>query len=307
MSQHQLDSRTAQGADELTAVPTLAAVAPDVSVAGGGRRFRDNLGLWLCFGWLAVVVVCALAASRLPGVRAPNVIDPFNRLKGPSRAHWFGTDEIGRDIFSRVVYGARVSVVVAVVSLAIGLIVGGSFGLVAGYFRGRIERTVIWGTDVLLSFPALVMLIALVAYTGRSLAHISLAIGFLAIPVYTRLARAYALNTSGEEFVTAARASGASRLRVLWREVVPNVAPSMLAYGFIAMSLTIVVEGTLSFLGLSVSAPTPSWGGLIADGQHYLREASTMVIIPSVVLCVTVLALNLAGETLRRRYEEGGG
>jgi len=308
MSLRQLDS------DPLApVVETGAPLPPVIEVATGGGGFRrrsarrENVGLGICLAWIGLVVVCAIGARWFPGVKGPNAIDPFNRLKGPTASHLFGTDELGRDIFARVLYGARVSAVVAVVSLAVGLCVGGAIGLVAGYFRGWIEGVIVWATDVLLSFPALVMLIALVAYTGRSLMHISLALGFLAVPVYTRLSRAHALNIAGEEFVLAARAGGARRLRVLRREVLPNVLPSLLAYGLIAMSLTIVVEGTLSFLGLSVSAPTPSWGGLIADGQHYLKEAPMMVILPSLVLCLTVLALNIAGETLRRRYESGGG
>jgi peptide/nickel transport system permease protein len=305
VSLRPLESEAPVGDDEVATLSALDALGSLPGNGAKGRRWRENVGLYVCLGWLAVVVICAICAPWFPGLKGPKDIDPFNRLQGPTMAHCFGTDELGRDLFSRVVYGCRVSIVVAVVSLAIGLVVGGGIGLVAGYFRGRVEAVIVWASDVMLSFPALVLLIALVAYTGRSLMHISLAIGFLAIPVYTRLARAHTLSIAGEEFVIAARASGAGRVRVLWREVLPNVLPSILAYGFIAMSLTIVVEGTLSFLGLSVSAPTPSWGGLIADGQHYLREASSMVILPSIVLCITVLALNIAGETLRRRYESG--
>ena len=269
------------------------------------RGLLRRVPIWLCYAWLATVLVCAVFAELLP-VDDPEAIDPINRLQGPSWAHLFGTDTLGRDLLSRVVYGARVSVVVAVASLALGLTIGGALGIVAGYMRGKIDGIASWTVDVVLSFPALVLLIALVAYTGGGLMNISLALGFLAIPAYARIARAHTMAISSEEFVLAARASGATRTRVLWREVLPNVLPALLAYGLIAMSLVIVIEGNLSFLGLSVSAPTPSWGGLIADGQNYIRDSPTNVIIPATVLCITVLALNVAGEQLRRRFEVGG-
>ena len=285
-------------ADDAPMVDVVAAVV-DGPVP---PRRRARVGLLVCGAWLAVVVLGAATASLLP-IKRPSQIDPVHRLQGLSAHHLLGTDQLGRDILSRVVYGSRVSIVVALASFAIGIVVGGALGLVAGYLRGRVETVVIWLTDVILSFPALVLLIALVAYVGPSLMHISLVLGLLAVPVYIRLTRAHTLSVAGEDFVLAARAAGAGRVRVLLREVAPNVAPSVIAYGFIAMSLTVVVEGTLSFLGLSVAAPTASWGGIIADGQHYLHEDPSMVIIPSVVLCVTVLALNISGEILRRRYE----
>lgn len=268
------------------------------------RRWR-NAGLFICLVWLAVVIVCAVFASWLP-IQSPQSIAPINRLQGPSTAHLLGTDQLGRDVLSRTIFGARVSLVVAVVSLAIGVFLGGTAGVIAGFTRGRIETVIMWTVDVVLSFPALVLVIALTAFVGRSLTNISLILGFLSVPVYARLARAQTLSVSSEEFVLASRATGATRSRTLWREITPNVVPSLLAYGFIAMSLTIVVEGTLSFLGLSVQAPTPSWGGIIADGQHYLDAAPFLVLIPSAVLCATVLALNISGEIFRRRYETHG-
>ncbi len=280
-----------------------ATVEPEL--AEGQRRGRwRSIPIALCLLWLGIVVFGAIAANWLP-LDDPDAVHPVDRLQGPSTEHWFGTDQLGRDLFSRVVYGSRVSLVVALASFAIGLTVGGALGIVAGYLRGPVDAVISWLTDVVLSFPALVLLIALVAYTGGGLLNICLALGFLAIPVYARLTRAHALSVGSEEFVLAARATGAGRIRVLWREVMPNVLPAVLAYGLVAMSLAIVVEGSLSFLGLSVSAPTPSWGGLVADGQKYLRQQTNMVIIPSVVLCLTVLALNVVGENYRRRYEVG--
>ena len=284
--------------------PMMEAIVEPEAAEPARRSLLRSIPIALCFLWLGVVVFGAIAADWLP-LYSPDAVHPAQRLQDPSTTHWFGTDQLGRDIFSRVVYGSRVSLTVALSSFAIGLAIGGILGIVAGYLRGPVDAVISWLTDVVLSFPALVLLIALVAYTGGGLLNICLALGFLAIPVYTRLTRAHTLSIGSEEFVLAARATGAGRLRVLWREVMPNVLPPVLAYGLVAMSLAIVVEGSLSFLGLSVSAPTPSWGGLIADGQKYLRQQVSMVIIPSAVLCVTVLALNVVGEHYRRRYEVG--
>lgn len=305
MSLPQTDTPAQQVVDApLSPVAAVDATA-ETSTLSRRRKGLRGLGLIICLSWLTLVVVCAVLASWLP-IQDPSAIDPINRLQSPSPDHFFGTDQLGRDVLSRVIFGSRVSAVVAVVALLIGVLFGGTIGIVAGFLRGRVEALIMWCIDVLLSFPALVLLIALVAYLGRSLTNISLAVGFLAIPVYARIARANTLSVGRAEFVLAARAAGSGKVRTLWREITPNVLPSILAYGFIAMSLTIVVEGTLSFLGLSVSAPTSSWGGLIADGQHHMGASPHLVIIPAGILCATVLALNLAGETFRQRYESHG-
>jgi peptide/nickel transport system permease protein len=274
------------------------------------RRRRSSIGsiigLSLAAGWLILVFGAALLAHWLP-IAEPAKVKPVDRLQGPSWSHLFGTDNLGRDLFARAVYGGRVSLTVGVVSVLIGLVVGSAIGIVAGYLRGWVDGLISWLVDVVLSFPSLVLLIALVAFTGGGLANICFALGFLSIPVYARLARAHTMTVAGEEFVLAARAGGSGRLRILWREITPNVLPSISAYGLVSMSLAIVVEGSLSFLGLSVSAPTPSWGGLIAGGQSFIRQSSTWVILPAVVLCLTVLSLNVLGERLRRRFELGSG
>lgn len=268
--------------------------------AGAGPRF--GVVFWLSAAWIAVVVLTAVLAPVLP--LDATTIDPVNRLLAVgSRGHVLGTDTLGRDLLARIVYGSRVSLVVGVSSVAIGLVAGTAVGMVAGYLRGWTERIIMWAVDVLLSFPALVLLISIVAFEGRSLLTISVALGFLSIPVYARLARAHTLGVAQREFVTAAQAVGMSRGRIMRREIVPNVLPPVLSYGLIAVGVVIVVEGSLSFLGLSVSAPTPSWGGLIAEGQTFLSQDPAVVLLPSAVLCLTVLALNLVGDTMRRRHE----
>lgn len=271
------------------------------------RRARKGVVFWLCVAWIALVVFAAVFASVLP-IPAPDALDPFKRLEPVgSPGHLLGTDNLGRDVLSRIIYGSRVSLIVGATAFVVGIVVGGGLGMAAGQLGGRGERFITWLMDVLLSFPALVLLIALVAYAGHSLLHISLALGFLAIPVFARLARASTLATADRDFVKAARCAGLSPLRILHREILPNVLPGLFAYGLIAMGATIVVEGSLSFLGLSVSAPTPSWGGLIAAGQSLLQSNPALVLIPSAVLCLTVLAFNLAGDTLRQASTAGRG
>ncbi|HWE57182.1 MAG TPA: ABC transporter permease [Acidimicrobiales bacterium] len=271
-----------------------------------GAVARHGIVRTLSFVWIALVILAAIFASLLP-IPKPDALDPFRRLLLPGSAgHLLGTDDLGRDILSRLIYGARVSLIVGAASFVCGLIAGGAIGIVAGYAKGKVERVLMWAMDVILSFPALVLLIGLVAYVGRSLFDISAVLGFLAIPIYARIARAQTLSFTERDFVLAARASGSRPRDILLYELLPNVWPPMVAYGLVAVGLTIVVEGSLSFLGLSVSAPTPSWGGMIAGGENYLRNDPGLVLIPSAVMCLTVLAFNIAGEALGAKTSKVG-
>jgi peptide/nickel transport system permease protein len=280
--------------------------ADDAVDAGAVRRQPMGVVFWISVGWLSLITLAAILAPVLP-IRPPDAIDPFRQLAAPFHGGYLlGSDNLGRDVLSRLIYGARVSLIVGVASMVIGLGIGASLGLIAGFIRGRPEAVIMWAVDVVLSFPALVLLISVVAFAGTSLTTISLVLGFLSIPVYARITRAHTLTVGKREFITAARAIGVPTRRIIWHEVVPNVLPQVLSYGLIAVGVVIVVEGSLSFLGLSVSAPTPSWGGIIASGQEFLSQDPSLVLVPAAVMCLTVLALNLAGDTLRRRYEAAG-
>ena len=206
-------------------------------------------------------------------------------------------------MLSRLVHGARVSVVISLTAVSIGMLIGGSLGILAGYFRGRFERALMAVLDVILAFPWLVLLLALVAFIGQSLMAISLAIGLLWIPAYARVARANTLSVVQREYVLAARAMGASTLRILLREVLPNVILPVLAYGLVAMGLVVIVESALAFLGLSVEAPQPTWGGMIAEGKRHLAIAPHVALVPSITMFLTVLSLNYVGDRLRSRFE----
>jgi peptide/nickel transport system permease protein len=265
-----------------------------------GRGFSP--GFWIATLWLLIVAFCALFADMLP-VRDP--LDPViaNRLNGPLTTNLLGADGLGRDMLARLVHGARVSVVIALTAVSIGMIVGGTLGILAGYFRGHFERALMAVLDTILAFPWLVLLLALVAFIGQSLFAIAAAIGFLWIPAYARVARANTLSVVQREYVLAARAMGASTFRILFREVLPNVILPVLAYGLVAMGLVIIVESALAFLGLSVEAPQPTWGGMISEGKRHLATSVHVALVPSITMFLTVLSLNYVGDRMRRRFD----
>jgi peptide/nickel transport system permease protein len=265
-----------------------------------GRGFSP--GFWIATLWLLIVAFCALFADMLP-VRDP--LDPViaNRLNGPLTTNLLGADGLGRDMLARLVHGARVSVVIALTAVSIGMIVGGTLGILAGYFRGHFERALMAVLDTILAFPWLVLLLALVAFIGQSLFAIAAAIGFLWIPAYARVARANTLSVVQREYVLAARAMGASTFRILFREVLPNVILPVLAYGLVAMGLVIIVESALAFLGLSVEAPQPTWGGMISEGKRHLATSVHVALVPSITMFLTVLSLNYVGDRLRSRFD----
>ncbi|MDK3256909.1 ABC transporter permease [Blastococcus capsensis] len=283
---------------------TQTGVTPLTPDPPAGRRKRGKgVVYWFCLGWLALVVLAAIAANWLP-LPDPNAIDIINKTAPPfSEGHLLGTDGLGRDILSRLAYGARVSLVISVAAVAVGIIVGGTLGMVVGYFRGRLETAVMAVIDVILAFPGLVLLLALVAFVGQSLLAITVVIGFLSIPVYTRVARAATLAVSQREYVLAAGLMGGKTTRILFREIMPNVILPVAAFGLIALGVVIVLEGSLAFLGLSVEAPAATWGSMIAEGKRHLDDAIHIALIPSVVMFLTVLSLNLVGDVLRSRFD----
>ncbi|MCP3855604.1 MAG: ABC transporter permease [Actinomycetia bacterium] len=222
--------------------------------------------------------------------------------ESPSWAHWLGTDAIARDTFARLVHGAWVSLIVAAVAAGCGVIIGGLLGSLVGYVRGRTEIIVMSMIDVILAFPALILLLALVSiFKVRSLTLISVVIGVLGIPAYTRVSRANSLAISNREFVLAAKAIGTKSRTVLFREIIPNVLPTVLSYAMVAAAFVVVVEGTLSFLGLSVQLPQPTWGNMINQARGERRDNTAQLFWPCLVLTMTVLSLNQVGDFFQRR------
>ena len=270
-----------------------------------GPRRRDSWTL-LALAWMVLLLVAALFAPWLPLADPANDADYAQLSALPSAAHWLGTDDVGRDILARVVWGARISLAVGLSAVAIGLTIGGALGLCAGYFRGRFEQVVLWALDVVLSFPPLVLAMTISALLGPSLTNVTLAIGFISIPAFARVTRAATLSLAGREFVLAAQSLGASHADVLLRELLPNVLLAVATYGLTHIAVSIATEGGLAFLGLSVPPPAASWGALIAQGRPVLAEAPHVALLPALVLFATVLALNLLGDAARARFDTRG-
>lgn len=270
--------------------------------------------------WLVLIVFGAIYAKldttvfngSLP-LADPNLqLNNFNpatgsfgtgtKLEAWSWAHPMGTDTLARDTFSRSIHGAWVSLIVAVVSVVCGVLLGGLIGSLVGFVRGKTETVIMSLIDVILAFPALVLLLALISiFEVRDLFVISLVIGVLSIPAYSRVSRANSLAISNREFVTAARAIGTKPMKILFREIIPNVLPTLLAYAMVAAAAVIVVEGALSFLGLSVQAPTATWGNMINLARGDIKQNFAQIAWPSLMLSLTVLALNQVGDFFQRR------
>ncbi|HTB38462.1 MAG TPA: ABC transporter permease [Reyranella sp.] len=262
------------------------------------RGRKPGVLLLVAIGWIALIVLAATLADFLP-IPSPTDMDMLARRALPSSQHWLGTDQLGRDELARLIYGARISLTVGLLAPVIGVTVGGCLGMLAGYFRGRLETLTVAGVDVLLAFPPLVFALAVTAYLGQSILNLTLVIGVLGIPAFTRVARAVTLSLSEREFVTAARALGATHTRILLRELLPNVALPLLAFFLLGVAVTIVVEGALSFLGLGVPPPAPSWGSMIGEGRESLDLAPWLAFLPAGFMFATVLAFNIVGDTLR--------
>lgn len=270
----------------------LSARATYGDVAGSARKL--GLGFWLAVAWIGLVVFAAVFANVLPIV-SPNKVLAGPPNEGPSWHHLFGTDLIGHDLFSQVVAGARISMLIGATSVAVGLVVGGGLGVLAGFYRGVVDVVVVWVTDVLLTLPGLILALTFVAFLGQSLENVILAIDLLSIPAYARIARATSFTVSQREFVLTARALGARPRRILFRDVVPLVAIPIASFAAIGASIAILAEGALAFLGLS-SPNSLSWGGMIAEGQQQLSTAPQVTFAPMIAFFLTIMALNYIGQ-----------
>lgn len=271
----------------------------------------------LAAGWLILLSLLAFGAKLFPFIPKYDEFDPtgFNFGKGPGSSAWFGTDQLGRSVFARCIYGAQISIRIALFSIVVGIVVGGTLGMIAGYF-GRIWDRVIGGvSDVLLAFPPIVIAILL---TGRFDAlrasndafswltrtwSITFVLTLLSIAPLTRIARAQTLSISQREYVLAARSLGARNGRILFREVLPNLVPALVSVGFTGVAVLLVAEGGLAFLGYSIELPTPTWGRLIAENRQRIQDGWWATIMPCIMLFLTVLAFNIVGDRFARRFD----
>jgi peptide/nickel transport system permease protein len=288
---------------------TLAGTPAGGAAPVADPKSRLGIGGWLAIGWLVLLFVVTVLAPVLP------IPDPDSSRGQPPRAavgtsgHLLGTDQNGRDTLSRTIYGTRVSMMIGVGAVVFGFLIGGALGLYAGYFKNRIASFLTWLFDVLLAFPALVLALALVAIlaSGDDVTNLRrnmvliLALGIVSIPILGRITRANTMSWSQREFVTAARSLGAKDLRILVREVLPNVLPAMFSIALLGIAVTIVAEGGLAVIG--VGSQSISWGNLIADGRSTLQRLPHVVFAPSAAIFFTVLALNYLGDIVRSRFD----
>lgn len=272
---------------------------------GVGRAGGLGIAFWCCVAWLGVLGFVTVFAGLLPfqDPALGNFLNPGPDA-GFSLGHLLGTDQDARDILSRLVHGAQVSLVIGLGATAIGILLGGSLGMLAAYLRGRVDAVLSLVMYSGLAFPAIVAVMAILAFWGQGEFQVMIVIGLFSVPLIYRLVRAATLSYATREYVTVARAQGATAARVLGREILPNVAPALAAYALFTLGGAIATEGALAFLGLSVLPPTSSWGTLISDAA---TDSGNLFLLfaPAAALFLTLVSLNYVGERVRRRFDPG--
>ncbi len=269
------------------------------------RTLRAFLANRLAIAGVVILLLLVLGATFAPILvpYSPTATDFSALQQGPSAKHWFGTDQLGRDILSRVFYGARVSLAAGLVSVLIALVLGGLIGLVAGFYGGWIDDVLMRLTDAMLAFPFLVLAIALAAVLGPSLQNTMLAIGVVTTPVFARLIRGQVLAERPRDYVQAAVALGGGDGRIIARHLLPNILGPLIVQVSLSTATAVLAEATLSFLGLGVQPPTPSWGSMLNDARGYLSQAPHMALFPGLAIFLAVLAFNLIGDGLRDAFD----
>ena len=262
------------------------------------KAFNANKTSWVGLGiFLFVVVVAILAPWIAP--HDPYEQDVFYRLKGPDESHLLGTDYYGRDILSRMLYGSRISLAIGLIAVLSAMFIGSVIGMIAGYYRGKVDLVLMQFMDTLLAFPSLILGLIIVAMLGPSILNLIIAISVASIPPFARIARAPTIAIKEREFVEAARSLGFSDFRILILHILPNILPEILVMGSLWLATAIRVEASLAFIGLGVRPPTATWGGMIREGFENILDSYWLALAPSVALLVVVFALNLLGDGLR--------
>lgn len=263
------------------------------------RLCRNKMAL-LGMAILLVLVLGAVFADVIADYDTKVVAQNMSeRLQGPSAAHWFGTDDFGRDIFARMLHGSRVSLVVGLISVSVSLIIGGTLGAFAGFYGGRADMIIMRIMDIFLAVPSILLAMTIVAALGTDLVYVMLAIGISGVPTYARIVRAAVMSVKDQEFVESARAIGATSGTIIFREILPNCMAPIIVQASLSVAGAILSTASLSFIGLGVQPPAPEWGAMLSSGRNYLRDAMHMTLFPGLAIVVTILALNLLGDGLR--------
>lgn len=278
-------------------IPTRKA-PPRYAYAPPRRRMWRNNGTLAGLAILAVVTGAVLLAPWLAPYD-PLTMDPPAQLQPPSRAHWAGTDLFGRDLFSRLLFGGRTSLLVAVVAVLMASLPGTLLGLLAGYHGRRVDGWIMAFMDVMLAFPSVLLAMLIVSVTGRGLSNVMIAVGVASIPAYTRLVRGQVLTVRKQPYVRAAITVGCSTARVIFRHILPNVLSPLIVMATLNVGWAILNASALSFLGLGVQPPWPEWGVMLREGREFLRQAPWVASFPGLALALVVVAINLLGDGLR--------
>lgn len=267
------------------------------------RKRKLGFLFWLCVGWIALNLFGTIFANVLPLINP--LYENFNVVNtGPSLHHLLGTDDLGRDIFSRIVFGSRVSIEVSLGAMAIGFGIGAPLGMLAAYRRGTFDVVLSTVMYVFLAFPAIIATIAVLSFwTPRSLLKIIVVVGIAAIPLVYRVLRSATMNVATKDFVVAAKVQGATDRRILMKELLPNIAPIGVSFLLVGIATVVTLEGALAFLGLSVNAPTPSWGNMINESLSILQVNPWLALFPSAAMCLFLLSLNFIGDRLRSHFD----
>jgi len=264
------------------------------------RRLKKNKMAMAGLGILSVLVFLAVFADIIcPYDTTAIKINLTEKLQGPSAKHILGTDEFGRDIFSRLIHGARISMLVGIFATGIAAFVGGTLGAVAGYYGGKLDNTIMRIMDIFLAVPSILLAIAIVSALGANIFNLMLAISVSSIPSYARIVRASVLSIRDQEFIEAAKAIGASDFRIVSKHIIPNAIAPVIVQATLGVAGAILSTAGLSFIGLGIQPPTPEWGAMLAGGRQYLRYAWHVTTFPGFAIVITILALNLLGDGLR--------
>ena len=276
------------------------------------NRSRKNYSLWLSawkrlkksrmamFGLVLFIIICL--GAIFADVIAPYPFDFQNldeTFQFPNAKHWFGTDSVGRDIFSRILYGGRISLQIGLVSVLISVTIGGSLGAIAGFYGGKTDNLIMRTLDILLAIPAILLAITIVTALGPGMFNLMLAIGVSSIPSFARIVRASILSVKEQEFVEAARLSGCNDAHIIFSHLVPNIMAPIIVQVTLSMALAILSASSLSFIGLGIQPPMPEWGAMLSAGRAYIRNYSHIVLFPGLAIMATILSLNLLGDGLR--------
>lgn len=262
------------------------------------KRLKRNKAAMIGLGILVILIFTAIFANIIARYGYDDQALE-NRLQAPSAAHWFGTDNFGRDIFSRIVFGSRFSLQVGFIAVGIGAIAGGALGAISGFYGGKLDNGIMRLMDVLLAIPGILLAISIVASLGPGLTNVMIAVGIGAIPGYARIVRASVLTVRDQEFVEAARAVGTNDFRIVMKHIIPNAMAPIIVQATLGVAGAILSAAGLSFIGLGIQPPSPEWGAMLSEGRQFLRDHPHVTTFPGLAIMITIFALNLLGDGLR--------